>query len=93
MLRSQHDFVADASHQLRTPLTGVRLQLEELREGVPDGDPRAGALDAGMREVDRLAHIVDELLVLSRAGEHDEQQKGQDAGHGASSRKPQSSHG
>ncbi len=71
LLQSQRDFVADASHQLRTPLTGVRLQLEELRADTSEGDPRAAALDAGMREVDRLSHIVDELLVLSRAGEHD----------------------
>jgi two-component system, OmpR family, sensor kinase len=71
LLQSHRDFVADASHQLRTPLTGVRLQLEELRETTADGDPRAAALDAGMREVDRLASIVDELLILSRAGEHE----------------------
>ncbi len=71
LLRSQRDFVADASHQLRTPLTGVRLQLEEMRETTANGDPHAAALDAGMREVDRLSHIVDELLILSRAGEHE----------------------
>ncbi len=72
LLRMQRDFVADASHQLRTPLTGLRLQLEELRETTPDGDPRAKRLDAGMSEVDRLSQMVDELLVLSRAGEHDQ---------------------
>lgn len=71
LLEGQREFVANASHQLRTPLTGIRLQLEELREGAPDDDPRAASLDAGMREVDRLAQIVDELLILSRAGEHE----------------------
>ena len=72
LLTMQRDFVADASHQLRTPLTGLRLQLEELREATADDDPRAKRLDAGMSEVDRLSQMVDELLVLSRAGEHDQ---------------------
>jgi signal transduction histidine kinase len=70
LLRSQRDFVADASHQLRTPLTAVRLRLEEARN--ESHDPIvADDLDVAMDEVDRLARIVDELLVLSRAGEHD----------------------
>lgn len=71
LLKSQRDFVADASHQLRTPLTGLRLQLEELLETTPRDDPRSSRLDAGLHEVDRLSQIVDELLVLSRAGEHE----------------------
>lgn len=68
---SQQDFVADASHQLRTPLTGLRLRLEEA--SVEDANPaaRATELDAAMAEVDRLAHILEELLVLSRAGERE----------------------
>ena len=70
LLQSQRDFVADASHQLRTPLTGVRLRMEEAREATDDAD-LAAELEAGMHEVDRLSHIVDELLILSRAGEHE----------------------
>ena len=58
--------------ELRTPLTGLRLQLEEVREATPDEDPRAKRLEAGMSEVDRLSQMVDELLVLSRAGEHEQ---------------------
>ncbi len=71
LLRVQQDFVADASHQLRTPLTGLRLRLENLAAR-PAGDAATAAeLDASMREIDRLSQIVDELLILSRAGEHE----------------------
>jgi len=70
LLDSQRAFVADASHQLRTPLTGLRLRIEEARaSGV--SHPAAVELDAGTAEVDRLAQIVEELLVLSRAGERE----------------------
>jgi signal transduction histidine kinase len=67
-LRSQREFVADASHQLRTPLTGLRLRVEEARAMAPrNGSPGAQEeLDAALGEVDRLSHIVDELLVLSQ---------------------------
>jgi signal transduction histidine kinase len=68
LLRSQRDFVAEASHQLRTPLTGLRLRLEEAKALQTNPDATR-ELDAAVAEVDRLAHTVDELLVLSRAGE------------------------
>ena len=67
LLASQREFVADASHQLRTPLTGLRLRLEEIRADAPT-DERENA-DAALAEVDRLSLIVDDLLELSRAGE------------------------
>jgi len=71
LLRVQQDFVADASHQLRTPLTGLRLRLEGLAERFRGQPPVASELDAAMGEIDRLSLIVDELLILSRAGEHE----------------------
>ena len=71
LLRVQQDFVADASHQLRTPLTGMRLRLENLAERFRGDAPVERELGAAIGEIDRLSLIVDELLVLSRAGEHE----------------------
>jgi two-component system sensor histidine kinase KdpD len=48
------------------------LRLENLSEGMARGErPDAGEVEAAMDELDRLSHIVDQLLVLSRAGEYD----------------------
>jgi signal transduction histidine kinase len=71
-LRAQTEFVADASHQLRTPLTGLRLRIEEARASA---DPRDAErhLDAGLQELDRMSHTIDDLLVLSRTGEREGQ--------------------
>jgi len=66
LIGAQREFIADASHQLRTPLSALRLRLEEA--GAVGARPDVEAeLHAGIAEVDRLAAIVDELLVLSRA--------------------------
>ena len=62
----QREFVADASHQLRTPLAGLQLRLEEARA---TGDPEE--IEAALKEVDRLSAMVSELLLLSQAGEVD----------------------
>jgi signal transduction histidine kinase len=63
-LAAQQDFVANASHQLRTPLTGLRLRLEAIREG---GGPPAEQAAKAELEVDRLSDLVDDLLELARA--------------------------
>ncbi|MGZ4173073.1 MAG: ATP-binding protein [Solirubrobacteraceae bacterium] len=67
LLSAQRDFVADASHQLRTPLTGLRLRLEAAAVG-GNGHPPDPQLKAAIGEVDRLGHTVEELLILSRGG-------------------------
>ena len=64
LVRSQEDFVADASHQLRTPLTALRLRLENLeRDVAPTGRE---TLAAALTEADRLSRLVSELLALAR---------------------------
>lgn len=68
LLTAQQDFVADASHQLRTPLTGLRLRLEEAK-ALTGRSSAVAELDAAIAEVDRLSHTVDELLLWSRGGE------------------------
>ena len=70
LLRAQTEFVADASHQLRTPLTGLRLRVEEARATTGDEEARRH-LDAGLEELDRMSHTIDDLLVLSRTGERE----------------------
>jgi signal transduction histidine kinase len=62
----QRAFVADAAHELRSPLTALKLQIGLLR----DANDEAERQDAERRlraGVDRAAHLVEQLLALARA--------------------------
>ncbi|CAB4770509.1 MAG: HAMP domain-containing protein [Actinobacteria bacterium] len=65
MVHREKAFSADASHQLRTPLTALRLRLEAIEYSIDDTG-RAD-LDAALRETERLSNIVDALLALARS--------------------------
>jgi len=62
------EFVANVSHELRTPLTNIRSYAETIRDA--NGDiPREtenSFLDIVINEADRMTHIVQDLLTLSR---------------------------
>jgi signal transduction histidine kinase len=62
-ISAQQDFLANASHQLRTPLTGLRLRLEAIKE---EGGFAAGQAEKAELEVDRLTSLVADLLELAR---------------------------
>ena len=62
-------FVADASHELRTPVAVIKTELEgALRAGGHDAPVRE-ALAAAVEECDHLAQLAEDLLVLARSGE------------------------
>ena len=65
LVESQKRFVADASHQLRTPLAALQLELDNLAMGASD-DSRE-RIEELMDETERLARLIDGLLALARA--------------------------
>jgi signal transduction histidine kinase len=67
-LEAQREFVGNASHQLRTPLTGLRLRLEAA--GIKADDPAVRAdIELAEAEVERLTRLLNSLLTLAREGE------------------------
>lgn len=67
MIDEQRRFAADASHQLRSPLTALRLRIETAQELLATDPERAVArLEAAEHEAERLNDIIEALLLLSR---------------------------
>jgi signal transduction histidine kinase len=64
-VQQQRQFASDTSHELRTPIAGLRTQLEEAVLYPDDVDPHA-TIQAALSTTDRLEAIVSDLLVLAR---------------------------
>jgi signal transduction histidine kinase len=66
LVRAQRSFIADASHQLRTPLTALRLSLDNIADGVQDPAVHED-VDQATAEVVRMSRLVNGLLTLAKA--------------------------
>ncbi|MGE0386071.1 MAG: ATP-binding protein [Gammaproteobacteria bacterium] len=68
-LEGERRFTSDAAHELRTPLAGIRAQLQVAQGAAADAE-RARAIAQALAACDRLAHLVQQMLTLARL-EHD----------------------
>jgi two-component system OmpR family sensor kinase len=66
-LERERRFVDDASHELRTPLALHKASLELALRHARSAEELRGAIASGLEEVDRLARLADDLLVVARS--------------------------
>ena len=78
-MQSQKHFLADAAHQLKTPLAGLRTQAELAQREIDSGTSDPQAIKRSLQQISlasqRAAHMVNQLLAMARA--EDQQQAAQ----------------
>jgi len=67
--QSQQQFITDASHDLRTPLTVIHAELQLLRRQHSDLET-CSIVERGIREVEKLSRLAGDLLLLAKADAH-----------------------
>lgn len=65
LLAAEQQFTADAAHELRTPIAGIRMQAQ-VAQGASDNAERQAALAATVQGCDRATRLVEQLLQLAR---------------------------
>jgi two-component system sensor histidine kinase TctE len=80
-MRSQKHFIADAAHQLKTPLAGLRTQAELAQRQIDAGQHDPQALKKSLQQIARssqsAAHMVNQLLAMARAEDQQRTQQRQ----------------
>jgi signal transduction histidine kinase len=67
MRQRERTFIADASHELRSPLTMLRTELELMARDEPSGAELQAATGSAIEETARLGRLADDLLLITRA--------------------------
>ena len=73
LARQQQDFVSAVSHELKTPLTSIRMYGEMLREGWADEGKRRSYYDFIYHEAERLTRLINNVLQLARLSRSEQQ--------------------
>ena len=72
LARQQQDFVSAVSHELKTPLTSIRMYGEMLREGWADESKRKTYYDFIYHEAERLTRLINNVLQLARMSRNEQ---------------------
>jgi signal transduction histidine kinase len=72
LARQQQDFVSAVSHELKTPLTSIRMYGEMLREGWADESKRKIYYDFIFHEAERLTRLINNVLQLARLSRNEQ---------------------